>query len=185
VTLFEYIAIAFSLIYSIALVRLLGGLPDAIRPGRIYWVHLVFVVTVLVYVINAFWAFWSYSNAAWTYPSYIAALLTPTIQYFLAAILVPGEPDEVSSWRDHYFSVRRRFFVGLCVLGLAGSLSNTVLVSMPLQHPARLGQVGILAIGVAGLISSNPRVHAVLAVTSLIAVVAFGIVVLAQPASLG
>lgn len=184
-TLFEYIAIAFSLIYSIALVRLLGGLPDAIRPGRIYWVHLVFVVTALLYAINAFWAFWSYSSVTWAYPSYIAALLTPTIQYFLAAILVPGEPDEVSSWRDYYFSIRRRLFAGLCVLGLAGLVSNTVLVSMPLQHPARFGQVGTLAIGVAGLLTSDPRVHAVLAVTCLIAVVAFGVIVLAQPASLG
>lgn len=184
-TLFEYIAIAFSLVYSIALVRLLGGLPDAIRPGRIYWVHLAFVVTALLYVINAFWAFWSYSSVAWTYPAYIAALLTPTIQYFLAAILIPGEPDKVLSWRDHYFSVRRRFFVGVCVLGLAGLLSNTVLLSMPLQHPARLGQVGILAIGVAGVISSNPRVHAALAITSLVGVVGFGLIVLALPASLG
>jgi hypothetical protein len=185
VTLFEYIAIAFSLVYSIALVRLLGGLPDAIRPGRMYWVHLVFVVTALLYVINAFWAFWSYSSVAWTYPSYITALLTPTIQYFLAAILIPVEPDEVSSWRDHYFSVRRLFFAALCALGLAGLLSNTVLLSMPLQHPARWGQIGIVAIGVAGVASSNPRVHAVLAVASLIAVVGFGVIVLAQPASLG
>jgi hypothetical protein len=182
--LFEYIAIAFSLVYSFAAIRLVGGLPHATRPGRIYWVYLLFVVTSLLFVINSFWGFWSYHDVTWSYPSYILALTSPTIQYFLTAILVPGDPAEIRSWRDHYFSVRRRFFIGVAVLGLAGMLTNTILVSMPLRHPARLGQIGTVAVGIAGLITPNPRFHAALAVASLLAVVAFGAIVLAQPASL-
>jgi len=184
-TLFEYIAIAFSLVYSFAVLRLLGGLSQAIMPRRMYWVHLVFVITALLYVINAFWGFWSYSGVTWSYPLYIAALLTPTIQYFLTTVLIPGQPAEVPCWRDYYFSVRRRFFAGLVVLGLAGLLSNTVLVDMSPYHPARFGQVGTLAIGSAGLVSSNPSVHAGLAVASLLGVVAFGVIILAQPGGLG
>jgi len=34
VTLFEYLAIAFSLVFSFAAVRLVGGLPYALEPGR-------------------------------------------------------------------------------------------------------------------------------------------------------
>ena len=42
-TLFEYLAIAFSLVLSFAAMRLVAGLPYAVQADRRYWVHLVFV----------------------------------------------------------------------------------------------------------------------------------------------
>lgn len=184
-TLFEYIAIAFSMVFSFTVLRLVGGLPYVTRPGRIYWVHLLFLLTALVYVLNAFWALWSYRDVDWTYPRYVLALASPGAQYFAAAVLVPGEPAEVGSWRTHYYATRRRFFVGVIVLTVVGAVATTELAGMPLGHPARFGQLATLAVGVAGLASADPRLHAVLSVACLLGVVGFGAVVLARPGALG
>ena len=94
-TLFEYIAIAFSLVFSFTVVRLVGALPYVTKAGRIYWVHFTFLVTALLYVVNGFWAFWSYEAVTWTYGRYVVALASPITLYFVAATLVPGEPAQV------------------------------------------------------------------------------------------
>ena len=184
-TLFEYIAIAFSLVFSFTVVRLVGALPYVTKAGRIYWVHFTFLVTALLYVVNGFWAFWSYEAVTWTYARYVVALTHPVTLYFVSATLVPGEPAQVGSWRDHYFSTRRRFFIGLGVLGLAAMLTTTTLANLPMLHPARWCEAGTLALAAIGFVSENPRVHGGLAVASLLSVAAFGATVLAQPGSLG
>ena len=111
-TLFEYLAIAFSLVLSFSAIRLVGGLPHALRREGRYWVHVAFVVGLLFSVTNAFWVFWSFREISWNYPKFLLALLNPGILYLLAATLVPENPETVRSWRDHYYAVRRRFFIG-------------------------------------------------------------------------
>ena len=183
--LFEYIAIAFSLVFSFTVLRLVSGLPYSAQPGRTYWVHLLFLLAFLLWVVNAFWAFWSYHDVEWTYLRYILALASPAAQYYVAVVLVPSEPAEVTSWRDYYFSVRRRLFVGFGVLALLGGLSSTVLLGMPLNHPARLGGLGNLVAAIVGFSFEDARVQGGLAVASFLTVVAFGAIVLAQPGALG
>ena len=73
-TLFEYLAIAFSLLFSFTVMRLLAGLPPAAQPGRRYWVHLTFTCAQLAGTVATFWAFWSYRNATWTLPKFILVL---------------------------------------------------------------------------------------------------------------
>jgi hypothetical protein len=38
-THFECVSVAVSLVYSLVLAKLLGGLPSALRPEKRYWVH--------------------------------------------------------------------------------------------------------------------------------------------------
>ena len=182
---FEYIAIAFSLVYSFTVMRLVSGLPYATRPGRIYWVHLVFLLTFLLWVVNAFWAFWSYHEVEWTYLRYIIALSSPAAMYYMAVVLVPSEPAEVTSWRDYYFSVRRRAFIGFGVLALVAEMTTTVLLGLPLIHPLRLAGLGNLVAAIVGFSFEDARVHGGLAVLAFLAVIAVGTVLLAQPGSVG
>ena len=64
-TLFEYLAIAFSLVLSFSAMRLVAGLPYATQRGQ-YWVHLVFVLSQLLVTVVAFWNLWSFREATWT-----------------------------------------------------------------------------------------------------------------------
>lgn len=183
-TLFEYLSIAFSLVFSFAAVRLVGGLPYALAPGRRYWVHVSFVFQELIRVAAGFWAFWSYRQITWSFPKYLLALVAPGLVYFLAAALVPADPADVDSWRDFYFGVRRRYFLAIACWALAVAVSTTVLVQMPWSHPFRLVQLGFLAFGIVGATVANPRVHAGLALISLAMPAIAALTVLMRPGSL-
>ena len=90
-TLFEYLAIAFSLVLSFSAMRLVAGLPHAAQPDLRYWVHLVFVSSLLLVTALAFWNLWNYRDATWTLPRFLLILTIPGLIYFLACTLVPEQ----------------------------------------------------------------------------------------------
>ncbi|MGH0029318.1 MAG: hypothetical protein ACQGVC_05980 [Myxococcota bacterium] len=183
-TLFEYLAAAYTLLVSLAVARLVFGLPAAVVRGRRYWVHLVFVAGFAFSLALSFWSFWSYRDVAWTFPRFLLALASPALALFMASTLVPASPDQVASWRDFYYAVRARYFTAWIAAIVLVVLNTTLLVDMPLAHPARIGQLAIAAIGVVGAASQSARVHAGLAVT-LVAVQSFAAwVIFREPGSL-
>jgi len=67
----------------------------------------------------------------------------------------------------------------------SGELSSTVLLGIPAIHPARLAGLGNLVAAIVGFSFEDARVHGGLAVLAFLAVVAVGVVLLAQPGALG
>ena len=182
-TLFEYLAIAFSLVFSFCGARLVSGLPHAVEPSRRYWVHLCFVVWQLFITIFIFWVFWSFRSVTWTFPTFAIVLMSPGLVYFNACTLVPENPSSVESWRVYFYAVRRRYFVGVTCWGLALVAISTVALKMPLLHPGRGIQAATLAVGVTGVVSSSHRVQAALAVFVLVLSVTMSLTLGLQPGS--
>jgi len=174
VTFFEYLAIAFSLLFSSAAMRLVGGLPHAFDAQRRYWIHLGFVGIQLVVTLAGFWAFWSYRDLSWNLGRFALALGVPSLIYFNACALIPENPESVASWRVYYYAVRRRYFAGVAAWALVTAAAGTSLIQMPWLHPARIGQAAALGAGLVGGSSASPRTHAVL----LLATAAIGLVAL-------
>ena len=183
-TLFEYLAIAFSLVFSFTALRLLAGLPYAAQPGRRYWVHFSFACVQLISTVVIFWVFWSYRDATWTFPRFLLILSSPALIYFNACTLIPENPSAVESWNTYYYSVRRRFFIGqLCwVLVVAGG--TTVMLQMPWFHLARLSQGVYLLMFVMGAVSDSHRVHSGLVLCSVAIGLIAAFTLALQPGSL-
>ena len=182
-TLFEYLAIAFSLVFSSSAMRLVGGLPHAFDAQRRYWVHLGFVGIQLVATLGVFWAFWSYRDLEWNVGRFALALTGPSLIYLSACTLVPENPESVPSWRDYYYGVRRRYFGSCIAWALLAGVATTALVQMPWSHPARISQGTALVAGVVGCATASPRVHA--GIVLVLAGVAIAVLVLlAAPGSL-
>ncbi len=100
-TLFEYLAVFLSIVLSFGVIRVLDGLPAAVRPGRVYSVHVTWLIIVLWLHVQYWWVFWSYSTGvSWTYPDFLLALASPLLLYSLAITLVPRDSDSVESWRE-------------------------------------------------------------------------------------
>ena len=152
-TQFEYLAIA---------LRLLGGLPSALAPGRRHALHIGACLILLFLVAISFWVFWSLRDVAWTFVGFLIALSIPGTLFYCAAVLIPENPADVESWERYYFEVHRRLFGGLALWALGAATSATVNLGMGLTHPARAVHATALAIGVSGVVSSNPRVHRLL-----------------------
>ena len=119
---------------------------------------------MLVIIAASFWTFWSMQDVSWTFRGFLLALLVPGLLYYCAAVLIPENPEDTTSWRDHYFSMHRRWYGGFGVWGLAAAASATFNLGMSFDHPARLVHVVAVVVGVIGASTSNPRVHVALIV---------------------
>jgi hypothetical protein len=183
-TLFEYLAIAFSLVLSSAAMRLVAGLPHAFDRNRQYWVHSCFLILGLFTVALAFWAYWSYRGATWDLLRFLVALTHLGTVYFLATTIVPENPGGVVAWREYYYSVRIRYFSAVIFLGLTTSINPTLLLAMPLSHPARLAHLFVLVSGIVGASTANSRIHGALAVLACGLSVIFATTVFLRASSL-
>jgi hypothetical protein len=170
-TLFEYLTVAFSLLYSLAAMRLIGGVAVAVAPGRRYWPHLLLTFSLLMMIAGGFWTFWSLREVEWTFVGFLVALAVAALFYYMAAVLVPENPEEVLSWREHYSAVRRRWYAGLSIWAVMIAVNATVNLGFPLVHPSRVIQAASLSLGIVGAFSSRNWVHEVLAVLVAIGVV--------------
>jgi hypothetical protein len=175
---FDYLAIAFTLVLSLSAVRLIGGLPDAVKPGVRYGVHLAFVAWQLIVTSVAFWILLSYREATWTLPMFGLVLTSLGLIYYNACVLIPENSNSVVSWRDHFNTFRRRYFIGVAAWMITAAASSTIVIDMPLLHPARIGHALIIAAAIAGFTARSERTHALLAagllLFSLIMALSFG-----------
>jgi hypothetical protein len=183
-TIFEYLAIAFSLVFSFTAMRLLAGLPYAARTNRRYWIHLYFVCGHLLTTLGVFWNFLSYRDVTWTFGRFVLTLAIPALLFFNACTLVPENASAVESWRNHYYAVRRRYFIGVGAWALAIIGSATVVLEMPPSHPARLVQIAWFLVGFAGAVFSSERVHAAIVVSTFVIGLGFIFTIAMLPGSL-
>ena len=172
-SLFEYLAIALTLVISSSVMRLADGLSESFRgpePSRLYQGQLL---VALVANVAAFWNFWSFHDASWTFARFVLALSGPVALFFASASLVPSDADSVDSWSTHSRAVRRRFYAAICVWAVLIAATTTVLLDMGWRHPARAAELITLSIGCVGAFSERDRVHGILvAFTLLFALVA-------------
>ena len=180
-TLFDYLIIAFGLLFTGAAMRLIGGIGSALHPERRYWVHAMLTLAQLLGIAFSFWNFWSLKALDWTLPKFLLVLLIPGLLYYCASIIIPENPNDVTSWREHYFSVHVRFFTGLACYTLVVIATSFLILDLPLIHPVRLGQIAAIIISVVGAISSKPKVHAGIVVILMIMIVGMAVSIASQP----
>src|SRR2546427_7257412 len=146
---FEHVAVAFSMVLSFGVVRLLDGLRPALVPGRRYWVHALWFVQKLLNHAFYWWGFLSLrEGVAWTLASFLWVLLVPGLLFLQATALVTTNPSAVASWRDHFFDIRRWFFSVDIVLILHSVITSSLLRDVPLLHPFRALQAAGLTISI-------------------------------------
>ena len=180
-TLFEYLTVAFALLYSVAALRLIGGLSVAASPGRRYLPHLLLIIQSLLLLASTFWVFWSLRDVVWTFPGFLLAMLVVGALYYCAVVLVPEDAGTTTSWRAYYFSAHRRWYGGLSTWVVATALNGTVNFGFPVLHPSRAMQIVVLGLGILGVVSSSARVHAVLSVILTTTVIVASLSIMLRP----
>lgn len=177
-TTFEYLAIAYSLIFSATALRLVGGLPYAFSKGRHYSVHAGWLVLTLFGVVLNFWAFLGYREIEWTFARFIGMLAIPGVLYFIASMLIPDDTALIECWESHYFQRRVQLFSGITGWGVLTFVNTTFIMGMPLMHPARAVQLGLVTVGIFGLSSARSGIHKTLLGIMLILAFVFSFIVM-------
>jgi len=173
-TIFEYLAIAYSLVISFAVMRGLSGLPHAASSGRRYSVHLAWVCMNLAAAFQYYWGFWAFRNVEWSQPKFLSVLACPALMYTMACILNPESGSSIASWREYFYQVRVKLFLRQRIElprvhtgrhhKITGPLRRTFNEKWRLSfQEAFVSQVLALALSLACLASDRPALHATVA----------------------
>ncbi len=175
-TLFEYVTVAISIVLALGVMRLLDGLRFAVLPERRYWTHFLWIATKLLNHALYWWGMWALRDLfSWNFGSFLWVLLFPAALYLQSTSLVTTNPSEITSWRDHFYSIRRWFFAINILLVPYAATTTAVLLGVPLFHVSRVPLALVLVLNVLGVVSARPRLHLAIAVIVFLAqVLGFG-----------
>jgi hypothetical protein len=160
---FEYVSVAVALVFTLVVGRGLAGVNQTVASERRYLVHAGWLAHILLACVAQWWALWRANTVEWTAFRFLWVLGMPSIQYLRAAVLL-GDAGSVSSYRDHFYRVRRPFFALGFAVAIHAALTPWVLGLVPWLVPAPIHTAAsvIAVIAVVGFVSSNERVHAII-----------------------
>jgi hypothetical protein len=172
--IFPHIRIVMGIVLGLAITRLLTGTAGFVqhpRRRRVYWVHLGWVLFMLVSLTHFWWwEFWLYAITDWTYEFYFFLIAYAVLLYFLCALLFPDDIEEYGGYEEYFIS-RRRWFFGILALTFLFDLVDTLLKGV--AHFERYGieylvrTPAAVALCVAAMVIANRRFHAAFVAASL------------------
>lgn len=171
---FEYVSVAIALLSALAIGRLLSGFSPALDRNRRYWLHLGWVVALILVCVTQWWGLWRMRDVSWTPLRFLWVLSMPGLLYIQAAVLLSDNPAGVESFRIHYFERRVRFFSVALVSAIVTGLSPWIFGHVPWLSPAPVHSIAVAlaCIATTGLVVKNSAVHAVLVALSLVIAIA-------------
>lgn len=151
--------------------RLLGGLRWVLSAPRMYWVHALYVINLIVLTSLVWWGLWYQRDSDWNYLTFAYNLfIGPGVLYYIGVVLVPEVPRRVRNWRDYFENVRRLFYSALLGLVIATFIGGLLITGTPLLHPSQALILLAAILAVTGLLSTRHAVHGTLAVAMTIVV---------------
>lgn len=116
--LYLHVRVLLGMIVGLGLTHLLrhfARIVEQPKRHRIYWVHLVWVLSMFIYMLHFWW--WEFRLATvteWTFNLYLFVVIYALLLYLLCALVFPESLDENGSYRD-YFYQRRGWFFGVLI----------------------------------------------------------------------
>lgn len=176
---FSYLSVLLSVILGLAIQQvLLGYRALALSRGNIRWYAppLIWSVLVILLVVQHWWAsFGLAERSQWSFAQFGTALVQTGLFYMMAALVLPDvRQDGKTDLREHYYQEVPLFFgLGASAL-LWNLLVREYVLFGELPGPLNLGfQLSFLALALLGILVRRPRVHEILAVTMLIGLSAY------------
>lgn len=157
-TLFEYLAVAFSIVLGFSLTHLLGSVRDIFDPDRRYSVHIAFFFFLLLLHPQLWWAYWDlHDDAPWNLFTFFYTLAGPGLLYLMATSAVPVDRTGSPSWEDHFVSSRRWIYGSTAAYSVWAIGAVYWVFGVPLLHPYRLIQVSLFLVSIAAALLPSRR----------------------------
>ena len=166
---FNYVMVLASVIIGLAVAQLLQGVAQLIQHpdrGRLYWVHLLWVLLMFFNALFLWWWEFALSHTTrWTFELYVFVLSFAVVLYLICAILTPATLGHYADYRAYFFS-RRRWLFGLLLL--FSILDFVDSATKGLAHLTALGWPYFTSVAVRSVLllvamkSRSEKVHAVI-----------------------
>lgn len=111
---FEYLGVLLSVIMGLGVTHLLAGLSKAIHHRKtlsFYWVHTLWTVNILIYVVIIWWGmFWWSGQQEWSFFQFLLLILYAILLFLAASLLFPWDLPDDFDFEVHFFDTRPWFF---------------------------------------------------------------------------
>ncbi len=182
--LFEYLGVLISVVMGLAITHLLIGLSKVIHwrdSVRHYWVHYVWTLNVMVYVVGIWWnMFWWSRLEEWRFYEFLFILLYAVVLFLLASLLYPWSFKEGLDLRKH-FLWNRSWFFGILALAWVIDIPETVMKAEGGLRALPGGYVvfvsTLIVLSIAAVFSKSERFHAFFAVFWLVWVLGYLLII--------
>ena len=157
-TLFEYLAVAFSIVLGFSLTHLLGRVRSVFEPGRRHAVHITFFFFLVLLHPQLWWALWDlHDEAPWNLFTFFYTLVGPALLYLIATSVVPIDRSTNLSWEEHFGS-SRPWIYGFTAAYMLWAIGEVYWVfGISLFHPYRVVQTSLFLIAMAAAIRPSSR----------------------------
>jgi hypothetical protein len=178
--MFDYFGILISIIFGLALTHLLRGLGRIIqlrRETQIYWVHVVWVLNGVLFVLAIWWGmYWWKGLQTWSVEWFFFIAGYAVAIFMWVYVLFPSEFEPGINFETYFYENRRWFFgiqTGMFLMDIPETTQKSAmhLRATPEQYPVVI--IGFLIMSVVGFFTANRRVHAVLCVGWLVLFLAY------------
>ncbi len=130
--LFEYLGVLISVVMGLGITHLLTGTSKVIQcrdTVRAYWVHIMWTVNILLYILVIWWGmFWWSTLAEWNFFQYLFVTLYAIVLFLMSAMLYPWDFSSEFDFEEYFFKNRGWFF-GLQVVAWLIDVPETTLKS--------------------------------------------------------
>src|ERR1022692_306349 len=178
--MFDYFGVLISVILGLALTHLLRGLGRIIQmrhETRSYWVHIVWTINVVIFVLAIWWGmYWWKGLMDWTVEWFFFIAVNAVTLFMWAYVLFPAEFAPGVDF-EAFFYANRRWFFGLqtvvVLMDLPETLQKAAMHLRPVPPQYLYVIAGLVLISVVALITERRRVHAVLCIAWLLTILSY------------
>jgi len=127
-SLYVHVRILLGMVIGLGLTHLLRNFANLIekpRRDRLYWVHLGWALSMLLFLLHWWW--WQFRlghMVHWTFNVYVFVATYALLLYLLCALIFSDAANEYADYREYYYA-RRRWFFGLLATVYAVDLLDT------------------------------------------------------------
>ena len=111
---FEYLGVIVSVIMGLGVTHILAGVSKMIhhrKTLRSYWVHGLWSLNILIYVVTIWWGMFWWSGAQdWFYFQFLLLILYAIVLFFSASLLFPWDLPDDLDFEEHFYDTRPWFF---------------------------------------------------------------------------
>lgn len=128
--MFSYLGVLISVVMGLALTHVLRGLSKLIQTRgsvRIYWVHVIWSINIVLYVLGLWWGMYGWNKLqVWTTELFLFLTLYAIVVFVMASLLFPAEFHDDMDFEE-YFYRNRGWFFGLLAIALVFDIPETLL----------------------------------------------------------